>query len=43
MKCTVEMGSGVVMCIPIFKKIGSGSQKLFEGTHMQHTESKVVS
>jgi hypothetical protein len=31
MKYTVEMGSGVVIYIPIFIKIGSGIQKLIEG------------
>jgi hypothetical protein len=35
MKCTVEMGSGAMICIPCFIKVGSGSQKLFEGGHRE--------
>jgi hypothetical protein len=31
MKCAVEMGSGTVIQIPSFIKIGSAIQKLIEG------------
>jgi hypothetical protein len=31
----VEMGSGVMIYIPTFIKIGSGIQKLVEGTYTQ--------
>jgi hypothetical protein len=33
---TVEMGSGAVMYVPYFMKIGSGVQKLIRGIH-RHT------
>jgi hypothetical protein len=42
MKCTVEMGSGAMIYIPGFIKIGSDIQKLMGGIHM-HTDSKVIS
>jgi hypothetical protein len=41
MKYAVEMGSGAMMYIPSFIKIGSGIQKLM-GIH-RHTDSKVMS
>jgi hypothetical protein len=37
MKYAVEMGSGGMIYVPSFIKIGSGIQKLTEGTHI-HTE-----
>jgi hypothetical protein len=33
MKYVVEMGSGAMMCIPSFVKIGSGIQKLVGEIH----------
>jgi hypothetical protein len=39
MKYAVEMGSGAMISIPSFIKIGSGIQKFIEGdlqTHRQH-------
>jgi hypothetical protein len=33
MKYAVEMGSGAMICIPGFIKIGSGIQKLIRGIH----------
>jgi hypothetical protein len=38
MKYAVEMGSGAIIYIPSFIKIGSGIQKLMGGskTHRQH-------
>jgi hypothetical protein len=33
MKYAVEMGSGAMMYIPSFMKIGSGIQKLMGGIH----------
>jgi hypothetical protein len=36
------MGSGVVIYVPSFIKIGSGIQKLIGGIH-RHTDSKVIS
>jgi hypothetical protein len=41
MKYTVEMGSGAIIYIPSFIKIGSGNQKLIGGdshTHRQHCD-----
>jgi hypothetical protein len=35
MKYSVEMGSGAMMHVPSFIKIGSGIQKLMEGIHRQ--------
>jgi hypothetical protein len=35
MKYTVEMGSGAMIYIPSFIKIGSGIQKLISGIHRQ--------
>jgi hypothetical protein len=42
MKYTVEMGSGTMIYIPSFIKIGSGIQKLTGGIH-RHTDSMVIS
>jgi hypothetical protein len=42
MKCAVEMGSGAMMYIPNFMKIGSGIQKLIWGIH-RHTDSMELS
>jgi hypothetical protein len=36
MKYAVKMGSGAMIYIPSFMKIGSGIQKLIGGTHRQH-------
>jgi hypothetical protein len=37
------MGSGAVICIPSFIKIGSGIQKLIGGIHRHtHTNSNVI-
>jgi hypothetical protein len=36
MKYAVEMGSGAMIYIPSFIKIGSGTRKLTRGTH-RHT------
>jgi hypothetical protein len=39
MKYAVQMGSGAMICVPSFIKIGSGIQKLIRGdtqTHRQH-------
>jgi hypothetical protein len=44
MKCAVEMGSGAMMYIPSYIKIGSGIPKLIEGdsqTH-KHTDSMEI-
>jgi hypothetical protein len=38
----VEIGSGAVIYVPSFIKIGSGIQKLIEGIHT-HTDSNVIS
>jgi hypothetical protein len=38
MKYTVEMGSGVMIYVPSFIKIGSGIQKLIGGIH-RHTQT----
>jgi hypothetical protein len=38
MKYAVEMGSGALMYIPSFIKIGSGIQKLIGGIHIQTHE-----
>jgi hypothetical protein len=43
MKCTLEMGSGAMACIPSFIKIGSSIQKLMEVGIHKHTDSKVTS
>jgi hypothetical protein len=39
----VEMGSGAVIYVPSFIKIGSGIQKLIGGDTQTHTDSKVIS
>jgi hypothetical protein len=36
MKYAVEMGSGAMIYIPSFIRIGSGTQKLIGGIHRQH-------
>jgi hypothetical protein len=41
MKYIVEMGSGAVIHIPIFIKIGSAIQKLMGEIH-RHTDSMVI-
>jgi hypothetical protein len=38
MKYAVEMGSGVIIYIPSFIKIGSGIKKLIRGI-LRHTDS----
>jgi hypothetical protein len=38
MKYAIEMGSGAMIHIPSFTKIGSGIQDLIEGIH-RHTDS----
>jgi hypothetical protein len=42
MKYAVEMGSGALIYISSFIKIGSGIQKLMGGIHIQ-THSKMIS
>jgi hypothetical protein len=42
MKYTAEMGSGAMIYIPVFIRIGSGIQKLIGGIQ-RHTDSKVIS
>jgi hypothetical protein len=39
----VEMGSGAVIYVPSFIKIGSGVQKLIGGYADTHTDSNVIS
>jgi hypothetical protein len=39
MKYVIEMGSGALICIPNFIKIGSGIQKL----NREYTDSVVIS
>jgi hypothetical protein len=41
MKYVVEMGSGAMIYIPSFTKIGSGIQKLIKGIH-RHTNSLLL-
>jgi hypothetical protein len=46
MKYTFEMGSGAMIYIPSFIKIGSGIQTLIGGGYTctyRHTDSKVIS
>jgi hypothetical protein len=43
MKYAAEMGSGAMMYIPSFIKIGSGIQKLMAGATWGYTDSKVIS
>jgi hypothetical protein len=44
MKYSAEMGSGAMICIQIFIKIGSGIQKLMGGGGFhRHTDSMVIS
>jgi hypothetical protein len=46
MKYAIHMGSGAMMYIPSFIKIGSGLQKIIGGEDMQtqgHTDSMVIS
>jgi hypothetical protein len=40
-KLCLEIGSGSVICVPSFIKIGSDIQKLIRGIH-RHTDSKVI-
>jgi hypothetical protein len=42
MKYAVEMGSGAMRYIPLFKEIGSGIQK-FIGVIYRQTDSMVIS
>jgi hypothetical protein len=42
MKYAVEVGSGAMICIPSFMKIGSGIEKLIGRIH-RHIDSMVVS
>jgi Uri superfamily endonuclease len=42
MKCAVEMGSGAMIYIPSFIKIGSGIQKMIERIQ-RHTDSMEMS
>jgi hypothetical protein len=42
MKYTVAMGSGAVMYIPSFIKIGSGIQKLVRGIHRLTDRTEVA-
>jgi hypothetical protein len=39
MRYVVEMGSGAMIYIPSFIKIGSGIQKLMRGDSQTHTDS----
>jgi hypothetical protein len=41
MKYVVEMGSGAMMYIPSFIKIGSAIQRFLGGIH-RHTDSMVI-
>jgi hypothetical protein len=41
MKYTVEMGSGAMIYVPSFLKIGSGIQKLLTGDSQTHTAWKL--
>jgi hypothetical protein len=43
MKFAIEVGSGAVIYIPSFIKIGSGIQKLMGGGGFTYTDSKVIS
>jgi hypothetical protein len=44
MKYAVQIGSGAMICIPSFIKIGSVIQKLIEGGGIhRHTERKEIS
>jgi hypothetical protein len=42
MKYAIEMGSGAMIYIPSFIKIGSGIKKSLRGINV-HTDSKVIS
>jgi hypothetical protein len=42
MKYAVEVGSGAMLYIPSFIKIGSGIQKLIEGIHRQHGDLSLI-
>jgi hypothetical protein len=42
MKYAVEMGSGAMIYIPSFIKIGSGIQKMIRGIHRQHCDLKLT-
>jgi hypothetical protein len=43
MKYSIEMGSGALIYIPSFIKIGSGIQKLRGAYTYSHTDCKVIS
>jgi hypothetical protein len=43
MKYAVEMGSGAMICIPSFIKIGSGIQKLKGGIHGHRQHGDLIS
>jgi hypothetical protein len=43
MKYAVEMGSGVIIYIPSFIKIGSGIQKLIWGIHRHINSMEIIS
>jgi hypothetical protein len=45
MKYAIQMGSGAMICIPSFIKIGSGIQKLIWGDSQtqRHTDGMVIS
>jgi hypothetical protein len=42
MKYTAEMGSGVMICIPSFVKIGSGIQNLIAGLHRRIDRKEIA-
>jgi hypothetical protein len=41
MKYAVEMGSGAMIYVPIYIKIGSGIQQLIRGIH-EHSDSLMI-
>jgi hypothetical protein len=43
MEYAVEMGSGAIIYVPSFRKIGSHFQKMFLGGIHRYTDSKVIS
>jgi hypothetical protein len=43
MKYAVEMGSGAVIYVPIFIKIGSGIQKLIGGIQRHRQQGDLIS
>jgi hypothetical protein len=42
MKYAFKMGSGAMICIPNFIKIGSGIEKLMGGGMYRHTDRKEI-